>query len=218
MRFFGANFSLGLLLLVPGSGICQPSQTELHSIRLLADAAGRQARDRFEIDSIDYGSFIWAQVDSATLARLTRLGAQVTEVGVAGQVRLPTHRFDPLNDGEPQLPSRLSARSAGPRLQLLQLVGPLHPAWLPLFESNRVQLLQYLPHYTYLIWTDGEPGSAEPTALDAITRWRGEYHPAYRISPTLARLIEERGRQRVHIRVFGRYAAETCKALAAALS
>ena len=100
-------------------------------------------------------------------------------------IRVNRYEFDPLRDGEPPLPAFLHAPTNENGLYLTQFVGPIRDTWLTQLQESGWRVLQYYPHYTYLLWQDGR---AAPLAgrFDFV-RWQGRYHPAYKISPDLAR-------------------------------
>lgn len=89
-------------------------------------------------------------------------------------------QFDPLQEGEPYP----SAPPAATGFSLAQLTGPTQDAWLAQIQASGWHVLQYYPHYTYLLWSDG--GAAPLAGHFDFVRWQGRYHPAYKISPELA--------------------------------
>ena len=60
--------------------------------------------------------------------------------------------FDPISQGEPVLPTDLRAANAGAGLRLVQFFGPTQDAWLDGLKASGLKVLQYYPHYTYLVW------------------------------------------------------------------
>ncbi|MBE2232105.1 MAG: S8 family serine peptidase, partial [Anaerolinea sp.] len=99
------------------------------------------------------------------------------------QVRVPNFAFDPLFDGEPKLANaeRFDGQEAG--FRLVQFYGATQDAWLDGLQGAGLKVLQYYPHYTYLVWgSDSALRAAE--SLDFV-RWSGNFHPAYKINSDL---------------------------------
>jgi subtilisin family serine protease len=131
----------------------------------------------------DYGSFHWLAVNQADFTSLTNSGLPVTWQQDAGTLQVTRYRFDPLAQGEPALPESERMTHDGKGFRLIQMHGPTNNARLDALAATGVEILQYYPHYTYLVW-----GSAAETAvaesLDFV-RWQGAFHPAYKINPDL---------------------------------
>jgi hypothetical protein len=134
--------------------------------------------------TIDYGSFRWAVVSDDEAAQLVADGRGDLVVSEAGEVRVPGFSFDPLRDGEPVLgfAERAAAEETG--LRLVQLVGPPKSEWHAALEGAGLQVLQYYPHNSYLVWS--EPAAAERARDLSFVRWVGAFHPAYKLGSTLA--------------------------------
>ncbi len=100
------------------------------------------------------------------------------------QVRVPNFAFDPVADGEPKLSNaeRFDGSEAG--LRLVQFYGPTEDAWLEGLQGAGLQVLQYYPHYTYLVW--GAQGALRAADSLDFVRWSGNFHPAYKINSDLA--------------------------------
>jgi subtilisin family serine protease len=133
--------------------------------------------------TIDYGSYRWWIVADEDAARLAASGRADLLVRDAGQVRVPGYVFDPLREGEPQLAPAQRAQPGDAGLQLVQLVGPPKRDWYAALEGTGVQVLQYYPHNSYLVWSEGG-ASARLEALPFV-RWVGAFHPAYKLGSTL---------------------------------
>ncbi len=131
---------------------------------------------------LDYGGFRWLELDPAELARLVASGVPYQEVEGAGTVRVMGYAFDPVVEGEPQLPARLQGQS-DPGLRLVQLIAPLREEWVADLGSLGVTLLQYYPSNTHLVWVDS--GQAARVSSLPFVRWQGGFQPAYRIDPSL---------------------------------
>lgn len=101
----------------------------------------------------------------------------------AAEVRVMGFHFDPLAEGEPELPQHLRAPSAGPGFRLVQLSGTTRSQWLDEITGSGQRVLQYYPHDTFLVWSGGNAESA--LAGKPFVRWQGAFHPAYKIHPSL---------------------------------
>ena len=133
--------------------------------------------------ALDYGSFRWLELSATDLRTLEARGIPYEPVPDARQVRVPGYRFDPLADGEPQLPSSQRADVSRAGFRLVQLVAPAKDEWLAALAAAGARVLQYYPHDPYLVW-------APPAAHDAVqglefVRWQGAFHPAYKVNADL---------------------------------
>ena len=133
--------------------------------------------------ALDYGSFQWLEVESADLARLDARGVSYVLVPDARQVRVPGFRFDPLLDGEPELPAGPARRRLPPRLP----AGPVLRAAqgrlaLPDRRGGRagppVLPAQHLPGVGRAV------GQRSRRGLEFV-RWQGAFHPAYKVNTDL---------------------------------
>ena len=173
-----------LLSLVPGGAIPVYSAGTSHFVQVPAGfGAELEALDLRPQVSLDYGAFHWLELDGAGLAALAASGIPFTRVPDAGKVQINGYVFDPVAEGEPQLPADRVASGQGPGLRLIQLVGPTQDGWLAQLEAAGLPILQYYPHNSYLTWaTAAQTESA--AALDFV-RWQGAVHPAYKVSGDL---------------------------------
>ncbi len=121
-------------------------------------------------------------VPTATARATPAASHRSTQNGI--QVHVPNFVFDPVLDGEPKLSNSERFDDQGAGLRLVQFYGPTEDAWLDGLQGAGLQVLQYYPHYTYLVWgADSSLRSAE--SLDFV-RWAGNFHPAYKINSDLA--------------------------------
>jgi subtilisin family serine protease len=130
---------------------------------------------------------IVAAIIAALLVPAVTAGATPSASSLSAQggveVRVPNFAFDPVLDGEPKLSNteRFDGQIAG--FRLVQFYGPTEDAWLDGLQGAGLQVLQYYPHYTYLVWgADSALRAAE--SLDFV-RWSGNFHPAYKINSDL---------------------------------
>ena len=156
-------------------------------IRIQSEHAARAASFAPMVD-LDYGSYRWLELDAAGYDALVRSGTPHTVVERARQVRVLGYAFDPIVDGEPELPAGLRA-SGDVGFRLVQLLGPTKESWLETLSASGAKLLQYYPHSTYLFW--GSSQHAEELSRSSFVRWHGRFHPAYKIN---ADLVNRQGR------------------------
>jgi hypothetical protein len=74
---------------------------------------------------------------------------------------------------------------AGKRLRLVQFAGPIQPAWRKSLLDAGAQIVNYIPHNTYLIYGDAAVLArcvALPNVLPVL-QWDGPYLDAYKIHP-----------------------------------
>ncbi|MCB1035153.1 MAG: hypothetical protein KDD47_15100, partial [Acidobacteria bacterium] len=155
----------------------------LHTVRIPAEAlAGVENLRAAAV--LDYGSFVWAEVEAPELQRLRSAGVAVTEVPDAGQVRVPGYRFDPKVEGEPTLAPELTAVPGSRGFHLVQVRGPAARGWLEALSASGLEVLQYYPHQTYLVW--GGPDELQASASLPFVRWQGAFHPGYKIHSDVA--------------------------------
>lgn len=111
----------------------------------------------------------------------------------AAAIAAPDHRiellgfsFDPVADGEPQLPAALRARSAG-AYALLQLADTPKRADLDALRAAGVVFHDAIAGNAYLVRIDAKGGSMTAKRAEIATmrpvRWLGAFHGAYKISP-----------------------------------
>lgn len=124
-----------------------------------------------------------------TRTTLLALAVLVAAVPTLAQPRpqnivVPNHTFDPVIDGEPELATGARAVLGGGQLHLVQFDGPVRQGWLDALASAGARPLQYYPHDAYLVWLDATRAPAVE-GLEFV-RWRGLFHPAYKLAPALA--------------------------------
>ena len=105
------------------------------------------------------------------------------EAATSIEVHVPNFTFDPLRDGEPELRSNARFEGQGAGLRLVQFFGPTQDAWLEGLKRAGLQVLQYYPDYTYLVW--GADSAQRAAATLDYVRWTGAFHPAYKLNADL---------------------------------
>lgn len=110
-------------------------------------------------------------------------GAAPSSANGETTIQLEFATFDPVIDGEPAVPSHLQANPQTAYV-LIQMHGPLQPDWTADLQAAGVRVYGYLANYTYLAKLTGDGRNAVES--QSGVRWVGSYHPAYKLSPTLA--------------------------------
>jgi hypothetical protein len=187
MSFKPANLALVLLAALALIATV-PAAAATTAIRV--DAADMGAVDGLGLDPaavVDYGSFSWLVVTEPQLQALTARGVTFTTVEDAGVVQVLGFRFDPLEDGEPELPGGMRADPTRPGFRFIQTIAPITDLWTTQLEQLGITLLQYYPHNTFLVWS--EPAVIEAAQELPFVRWCGSFHPAYKINPDLDHMV-----------------------------
>ena len=95
---------------------------------------------------------------------------------------LGEQQFD-LRDGDPQLPQGWSnVRDDVKDLHLVQFDGPIKSRWLDQLCDAGMEVIQYLPPYTYIIWGSTADRVDLNNKVESV-RATGAFAPAYRVLP-----------------------------------
>jgi hypothetical protein len=76
----------------------------------------------------------------------------------------------------------------GKRMHLVRFSGPIQGEWYKMLEKSGVEIVDYIPHYTYLVYGDFtslQRVQAEGAKQGSPIEWDGEYKPEYRIQPSV---------------------------------
>lgn len=131
---------------------------------------------------------LWDELDAergwvgmaAVLDASGTLQGRVREAGL--YVHLASGSFDPLVDGEPDVPAALAARP-GDRLFLVQLFVPAQDSLQEILRDLGGAIHRYYTQNTLLVEMDGATRAA--VEAQPFVRWVGAYHPAFRLAPAL---------------------------------
>lgn len=148
--------------------------------RNLTTALGRDPQA-----ALDFGSYRWLWVTEAERRQLIDGGLPILVAPDAGHIRVPGYDFDPRADGEPAIAPDLRSSGTGEQLWLVQLKAPSRSRWLHILETSGLDILQYYPHLTYLVW--GEREAVASLGAEDFVRWTGSFHPAYKLGTGLER-------------------------------
>ncbi|MCB0203929.1 MAG: S8 family serine peptidase, partial [Anaerolineae bacterium] len=100
------------------------------------------------------------------------------------EIRVPNYTFDPVLEGEPKLSNSQRFEGQDEGFRLVQFYGATQDTWLTSLQAAGLQVLQYYPNYTYLVWGNAASLNAAE-GLDSV-RWAGAFHPAYKMNSDLA--------------------------------
>jgi len=129
--------------------------------------------------SVAVVSILWAVAFS-----LPKISLPVSETGPMTISLVQGYSFDPLQ-GVPLLPAELATvgHSGNYDYFLLQFPGPVRPEWKRAVERQGVELLWYVPNYTFVARV---PTAAVPTVAQMPeVRWLGLDRPAWKLCPGL---------------------------------
>ena len=80
---------------------------------------------------------------------------------------------------------RMSVPSPGKQLRLIQFAGAIQPAWVEELGQSGLQIVDYIPENTYLVYGDG--AAVQRMQLRAAgrshVRWEGQYRGVDKIHP-----------------------------------
>ena len=153
-------------------------------VRVSTDAADELGDLALNPENVtDYDSYQWLELVEADYQKVIASDVPFTVKPDAGKVQITGFKFDPIADGEPNIPASMRNQNFGAGLRLIQFDGPIKADWLTGLESAGLRPLQYYPHNAYLVWgTAAQASSAQ--SLEYV-RWHGDVHPAYKINSDL---------------------------------
>jgi hypothetical protein len=77
---------------------------------------------------------------------------------------------------------------SGKRLHLVRFKGPIEGKWVDMLTGSGVEIVNYIPHYTYLVYGDApsiQRIQAESRNALSPIEWEGEYKDSYRVMPSV---------------------------------
>ncbi|MHC5063317.1 MAG: S8 family serine peptidase [Planctomycetota bacterium] len=106
---------------------------------------------------------------------------------ISHELRFHYQTFDPIEDGEPAVPTMLRASSRS-RLRIVQFETQILSELKDGITAAGAEVMRYLPDQAYLVRMD----SAAEAAVEALpyVRWVGDYHPAYRLEHQILDLLQ----------------------------
>jgi hypothetical protein len=123
----------------------------------------------------------WLLLDESAHQQLLAAGIPF-EAAPAPEIRFLSWRFDPLKN-PPARVSTAPSTAQGHKLALLQFNLPASDTELQQLRNRGIEVLQYYPHNTYLVWA--QEAMLQNTRSQHNIRWIGDFSSAYRTSPEL---------------------------------
>lgn len=139
---------------------------------------------------IEYRSFVWLELTQEGFSELVESGVDFERPPAPTVLDFRGHRFDTRFEG-PSVPGdqRASFAPGVPSFHVLQLRGPVKNEWHRQLKANGVELIQSHPPHAYVVRMTPEQ-AATVEAFDFV-RWVGPYHPAFKITSILQRVMRQ---------------------------
>lgn len=171
------------------SGIALPSELALVELGPFAQSDVGTTISALQMPVVEtYNSSVLTYVNNDTISMLESRGFIVKTIPNATVTGRGAFLFDTRN-GEPKIPEDLRVNlSLTPNYDkyIVQLVGPVKPEWIQLLNANGVEILGYLPCFSFIVAAPQE--SLIQVGKLSFVKWIGLYQPAYKISPELLSL------------------------------
>ncbi|MCA9752132.1 MAG: S8 family serine peptidase [Gemmatimonadetes bacterium] len=109
----------------------------------------------------------------------------------AAPLRLASYEFDPSVDGLPAISAALTRATPAADAEanwIVQLEGPVSPA-ARADVTAAAEILGYLPDHAFLV--RARSNDLTRLANEPSVRWIGDWQPAYKLSPTIGRIVRE---------------------------
>lgn len=77
---------------------------------------------------------------------------------------------------------------AGKRMHLFRFSGPIRGEWVKMLTDSGAEIVDYIPHYTYLIYGDSpslQRVKEKATEAQSPIQWDGEFRSDYRLHPSI---------------------------------
>jgi hypothetical protein len=145
------------------------------------------ARVADQIDArfvVDYGSFLWVEVETSELEVLRANDVRHTYRANPTTLALGGRAFD-TRSSDPNVPEEWRSTGTAADLHLVQVIGPTKPHWLGELREAGLEVIQYISPHTYIVWGDAtDLGRADSFEF---VRWTQPFHPAFRVLPETRR-------------------------------
>ncbi|HYN88438.1 MAG TPA: S8 family serine peptidase, partial [Ardenticatenaceae bacterium] len=108
--------------------------------------------------------------------------------GQAAPIRLKAATFTPGRGEAPPIPPGLAIAGYGQDQRgyyIVQFRGPVEQAWKDAVAATGAEVLDYIPDFAFKVRMN--PAEARRVAQVGSVAWVGLFHPAYKLSPTVAR-------------------------------
>ncbi|HOP21923.1 MAG TPA: S8 family serine peptidase [Gammaproteobacteria bacterium] len=106
----------------------------------------------------------------------------LSSVANSSNIRFLDYNFDPIQF-VPDSEHQIIETTAGNSLHFVQFNGNVKQQWLDELKSSNIELLQYYPDNTYLVW--GNTSQLSSIESQNHVRWVGGFAQAYRKNPNL---------------------------------
>jgi hypothetical protein len=161
------------------------------------ELAGRNAIRR----EIDYGSFKLVFVDENAVGGRAQLQAMpITPNDESNMIWLNGYVIDTsaqqlLSKEAPtdlkqsrMLEARGSGANPGPGLYMAQFAGPIKDEWLEALKNTGADVISYVSNNAYVVRCDARSAALVARLENeySFVQWVGDYHPAYKMAPSLA--------------------------------
>jgi len=132
-------------------------------------------------------------------------------------LRLRIGTFDPLLN-PPKVPAMLQRNpaSGAPTLHLVQFPGPIQDRWYAALQDAGLDVVLYIPDYTYLVW--GTDDAVRELETGSQIRWTGSYEVAYALHPGLQQSLDASSSRPVVVQIYDHAGAEATLATIRALA
>lgn len=139
----------------------------------------------------NYGKFALYGADPATLGQMKAASADTHADPEADMLLFSAYPFD-TQRGTLQAPAPFSMHAAsGPKLQVVQFVGPVKQKWLDELAARNIKPVQYVANNGYVVWTDND-ASNRLAQLRSSVSWLQFSAPLYgflKVDPSLSALL-----------------------------
>lgn len=173
-----------LVLLISSISVGASGNTDSYYVQI-PQSAVTQARSlnlNPEI-ALDYGSYQWLVLNESDFNKLADSTVEFSHAPDAGKLQVTRYRFDPVAEGEPALSSDMLMKTGDAGLRFVQFYGPTNDTWIGGLEAAGLEVLQYYPSHTYLVW--GTASQVAAVEAGRNVRWTGAFHPGYKIHTDL---------------------------------
>ncbi len=157
-----------------------------HAQNVAVRVHDREALRALAIESVfstRYDGFDWLELEPAQFERLRAAGIDADVVEDATRVRFGRIGFDPLSQLAPDAGSTFPVTDKHYGLRLVQMHGPLKAEWLAELAARGIEVLQYYPHNTVLVWAPNDV--AERAEAVPFVRWQGPFVSAWKMDDDL---------------------------------
>jgi len=139
----------------------------------------------------DYGGYHFFELPASAASLLPPEGVEFQED--ANKILLQSGHLDTTarrTSTVAALPGKLAAARPGRRLHLVQFAGPIKPEWPEQLKEMGLQIVNYIPENTYLVYGEGSALARlrELAATAPHVSFEGPYEETHKVSPQTERL------------------------------